>query len=347
MIIPAKSDELSAIVRQIVADPARYGIVAAQAAGVTPSEVLEALMAFRDWRWLSVDDIAWLGESWGPQEFDGGMFKVPPGAPALGAGTSKITAPLRLYVPADARGGSAVPPGSDLVRAYLVAEVALLVSAHRQESFEHASVAILELNEPGLVDRWVVAALAEGVVLLRPDRPMRLLSISEPDRLSMVERVVYDCRFQETLYRSDLFHQREAAKHLFSLGPKEDVEADLVQFLADPNRDVRANVAGALGVPAYGVQYVPGRPIAPREVRLEEPSVEPQTLRALLGQVREESDAAVIDWVICTLTAQSYAGKLAELVPLVKTTVTEILLRTKSDTTRQDCRLLLSMVAEQ
>lgn len=340
MIIAAKHVRLSELTSRILADPLGHGVDREPDGSVRPEALLEALLVFTEWNWLSLDDVIWLGPTLGERAFDGNHFRTVDENQLPVHERQSLVTPIALYIPSPVTQSAS----TTVTKAYRDPRTALLIAAHRQETFENASIVRLEIISRDVADSVVLTALDHGIVLVSDATAALETRIDDAESQHLVREVVFQCRFKEVLYRSDVFHQRAAAISLFGLRSQKDVEAALIPYLDEADADVRANVASALGVRGYGVKFVPGRPLPPREARLEDVSVEPDTLKALLARLGREESVAVVDAIVCTLTIQNYTGKLHRMVPDVRAAVTHLVEGSTSETLTHDGRIVLALL---
>jgi hypothetical protein len=334
----------------IFACPQRFGISADSSGAVLSMDLLESLLITPKWSLLNIDILTeTLGHSERYKIVDD---RVHPLFPVAAEEFRPEDTPLPDVVFFPARKGGAVPadptagePGPE--RFYKPFDVALVIAANRSESYEAARVLRLS-SGVARQHRIPLVPLGNGVVVAG-SIPKGLL---EPVAANLIRVTIpaleYRDKFAETLYLDDTYYQTQAARYLFNAKPQGEVEAELVAYLRDEDPDVVFNAISALSVPSYSVPFVPGRPLPPREERLEPVSVSPATLEAILARAADEHDLDILSAINCTLNAQNYLGKLRPLVPRVRKTVRKMIREVQtSEREVKVCKSILSLLPDE
>lgn len=134
------------------------------------------------------------------------------------------------------------------------------------------------------------------------------------DQDQILLQLRWEIRVNETLYMEYSDQSRIAAEDLFQLRTQAEVENILTEHLRSDIPEVRRNVAQALGLPCYQQGFLMGAPRPSRRRLLEPVSVQPETLKKMLNAVKRETDLEAAHWLVCSLGAQYYGGKLLRYV---------------------------------
>ena len=185
--------------------------------------------------------------------------------------------------------------------------------------------------QPTIVRIDASAASAAGMHVGKTPSLFYIVEQLRPDYCSVFsdaetafQEATLKVRLNETLYMEHSDQSRIAAEYLFRLKPQPEVEKALAVHLQHRIPAVRRNVAQALGVPSFRSGIDLTLPSPTIEILLEHVSVQPETLMKILGAVKEERDLEVLHWLLCTLSAQFYGGKLKPFVPEVEALTREL-----------------------
>jgi hypothetical protein len=350
MIIPTLIPPLLEEIAAVFAQPERYGLPASTLEGLALLEILEALLPSPQWEWLTADDLApALRKSDRFQLSEDRVVYTGPAswlsslrATMRAAMAKKVPSELILAFP-KSESGMPVSQHTPL-RLYAARETAMIVAGARSGTFEDVRLRLLRTKE-AMAGGTRVEPLGRGVFLCMGLGEAMLEEMPLDLAAPWMDELRYRLKLAETLFLDDPGPQADAARALFELRPQAVVENDLIQHLTRGDRFVSINVLTALGLPAYKVGFVPGEPLPPREERLEPATLRPETIRAILGMAHEERDAGVLSYVLCTLKAQTYTGKLRDVSLEVRDVVRrDVLPRVEDPSVINDAKELLGLL---
>lgn len=346
MLVPTKNKELLQDIEYIFANAKSFGVFPKADGSLTLSQILESLLVFDRWCWITKDDLEdTLSRSEHFRNSGGHVRYLSRVFPKLPQSKTKQL-PTELFSLATKEHISYVAQEATdnlTVRLYKSLRIALLVSASRQGSFENAVV--MRVDVASAVKHGVsFIPLDYGIVLSPELRQAFISEVHKSEITALTNILVYEIKFYETLFLDDVMQQADAACYLFQAKPQKVVENELSAYLTSSDRYVRINVLSALGLPAYSVPFVPGRPLLPREERIEPVSLSPETVRCILALIENENDFGVIEQVVCTLKAQNYEGKLRELSPAIRQSLRKIVPKLEEEQTLKDSKQLLKQL---
>lgn len=354
MLIPTLIPPLLAEVEGVIAHPERHGIATPAGGKLALLDVLEALLPSPQWEWLTADDLeSVLRQSERLRLQDDLVVTTQAQArgPSSGPAMERVVRELFLARPgtvlflARPGSGAAAPVSRETpVRLYAKQDVAMIVAGARSGTFEDVRMWGVRTSR-AVAEGARLEPLREGVFLGTGLEASMLEPMPVDLAAPWMDALRYRLKLAEALYLDDPGPQADASRALFQLRPQAVVEAELAAHLAREDRFVRINVLTALGLPAYTAGFVPGEPLPPREDRLEPVTLRPETVRAILTLARQERDAGVLSYVLCTLKAQTYTGRLRDVAPEVREVVRrDVLPRVDAPSVIQDAKELLGLL---
>ncbi|HHC24187.1 MAG TPA: hypothetical protein ENK58_02050 [Desulfobacterales bacterium] len=339
MIVSSKSKELVHSAEFIMRNPHLYGISFDTQEMTFIREVFESLLTSEQWFWINIYDLTRVLEE---NEFKMADIKVQCPKNLHKKIERGKRLPEKLFLPSDAISGNGP------VRLYEELKVALLISGHRRDDFERASVMQIDTNQ-AIARGLIFEPSGAGIVFARDmadDADIPLTFVKTENRI--LSELYIQIMFKESVYIEDHGHQSNACRYLYQHLPQEFVENELIRYLNDPDPDVRINVYASLGFPVYSVSIPPDKPMPPWDSLIEPVTLSCKTVGRLLKMMRQEKYPDVLDYAICTLKAQNYAGKLKNISQEVIRTVQEVASRIEGRQTIRDCENLLQrLTAEQ
>lgn len=342
-MVPSIRPALHALVGRVLRTPRRFGREP-DLAGMTTADLVEALIPFPDWEWLAIETllsglhnskefritgnrVQWVGSNQSTSEEEIDMETSPPAALFIGQESTAVE-------PRSAAGPFLL---------YRDQATALMVGAGRTGDYTEARVYRVQAtsNAPAL------AKLDNGALLATDLSQWSVHPFAvDLNSLWMMTIHLRQC-LPEVLYLDDPAQQKYAIKKLYLLKPAIEIEQLLTPHLTNPDPTVRCNVLHALGLPTYSVSFVPGEPLAPRAERLEPVVLQPATVRAILELARHEQDPGVASWIVCTLKAQSYDGRLRPLVDETRRVIRrDVMPRVVEEGVLSDARELLGHLSQ-
>jgi hypothetical protein len=353
VIIPTAIPPLLAEIESVLVHPEGYGLPVLANGGLALMDVLEALLPSPKWEWLTVDDlVSTVRRSERFQLVNDEVVILRPAggsssADSLSAATAATMAdktPVELFLALPVNNGAAVGSLGTPARLYVGQETAMLVAGARAGTFELVRLYHIHTRHAELGGTQL-RSLGRGVFLGTGLTQSMLEQVRVDLAAPWMDALRYRLKLAETLFLDDPGPQSDAARALFELRPQSVVEADLVPHLAGGDRFVRINVLTALGLPAYKVGFVPGTPFPPRQERLEPATLAPETVQAILAMAHEERDVGVLSYVLCTLKAQTYMGRLREVSPQIREVIRrDVLPRVEEPSVVDDAKELLGLL---
>lgn len=350
MIIPQQTQRIARAILTVFRHPAYFGIEPPDAQGTLGANVVhESVMASWEWRWLVITDIehavrrvadlAFVGERIVANRTDkrDSELAEPPLAEL----------PRTLYFPDLTSSERRMTSG--VVRALGRREHAIAIAAVRHGEVGGSEIHALETKALDQLGR-TVQPLAYDLLGVQAQTDDILpwatkIRVDEHDPATIA--LCYDLGLQEAFNLDDMGNLSDVGRHLYTLKPQPEVEADLLTRLEDPDPDVRVNVLTLLGMPAYKVGFVPGAELAPRDERLEPATLQPSTIEAVLRLARTEQHQGVLSNIVCTLKSQAYHGRLEVVRDRVREVVRwEIMPKLTEESTLKDCGILLADVTD-
>jgi len=342
MIVPSKAHELQRDTEHVFTHLELFGIAGGADDRLTSNQILESLLVFDKWCWLTVDDLEDVLARSEHFRLTNGTIEYVGDTPREVFKSDATLLPSKLYTP---KVLSPSAPDALSIRLYDRLRVALLIAGSREGSFENITVMFLDTTL-ALKQNMPLTPRAHGIVLSTPSSQKIMRAVPQAEITALLEPLLYEIKFYETLSLEDPVNQADAARYLFQTKPQEVVEAELIEHLHVGDRYIRMNILTALGVPAYSVGFRPGVSLPPKEERLEPVALSPGTVRSLLRWAASEGDLGVLDYLVCTLKVQNYQGKLREVAPEVRAYIRDILPRFEQEQTIKDCKELLRELPE-
>jgi hypothetical protein len=363
MIIKQQQNALLESLIQRFEDPEMFGVSLTDQ-GVLLTEILESLVAVNKWDWLSRDMI--VTTSYGTDLFELEDRYLRYMNSKTITGTSLIR-PSKNYSGdlyyADAREPTSGLSEQGFIEIFPDKLWAQMLNDRRIGSFSQFRH-FYTTFERAVIVGWALSGDLKSVdikltntEMFGPDTKFRAINDNillvqgvSSDSLNSMETIsnnqkVRDMQIhiwiKEVLYVEDPGLQSASAANLYEVFSQNEVEALLLPFLEDPDPDVRANVLTALGMPAYKVGFVPGAPLPPRGERLEPATIQPDTLRKLLDVLQKETNQHVLDHFVCTLSTQTFEGKLSPYIEEVRQILPALMTKLECEQTKNDCANIL------
>jgi len=335
MLISSKHEELTNSIEFILRNPHLYGIYVDSDNMLSIIEVFESLLTFQEWFWINRYDIETVLEN-------SKNFQVVEDRVKL----LEINEVLQLRV-------EIKPHLSEIFflplplstnknfKLYVDLRVAVLISGHRIEDFEQASIkqfSRAELETNGVI----IENLGTGIFTTHNIESNLGIFVSEEKINSLLSEFYIELMLYELLYIQDEGHQSNACRYLYNQLPQIEVEAKLLKYLNHPDPDVRGNVYLGFSFPVYSAKVYLEQPMPFWESLTEPFTLSSHTVCQILRMIKQEKNLYVLDNAIGTLKAQNYTGKLLGITKDVEKTLTKVLPYLKDKRTINECQRVLN-----
>lgn len=325
-------------VRQIYQRPVSFGLSYNIQQRIRTSQILESLLVFDQWCWITISDLTEVLEKSGSFQIVDRYVEALENIAPRETKNQQYSGGHQLFLP--------IGPEIDVpTRLYEHLRVALVVSASRAGSLDNPHVG--EIDTDRAVRAGITFVSGEQGIVIANDTPKRFATPVPPARIEpQLKELAFRVKLGESLFLEDPTNQADAARYLFQEYPREVVETELLKHLLDADRYVRMNALTALGLPAYSVGFVPGADLPAKQERLEPATLSVLAMEKLLTWADTERDPGVLDYLICTLKIQNYEGRLRAISPAVAVVVRKIVPRLKDEQTIKDSKELLHELLE-
>jgi len=338
MIVPSKYEEMLVEVNRIYELHQSFGLLLNTPRRLRVSQILESLLVFDKWCWITISDLTEVLEKSGSFQVLDPYVETIKNVVSQEMKSQRRLGARQIFLPA----GQAIDGPT---RLYEQLRVAFLVAASRGGSFANPRIA--EVDTIRATEAGITFVSGEhGIVTTTSPLEDFVVNVS-PQRIEPLSReLLFSVKLGESLFLEDTTNQEDAARYLFREYPRDVVETELLRNLADKDRYVRMNALTALGLPAYSVGFVPGADLPAKQVRLEPATLSVMAMQNLLDWAATEEDPGVLDYLICTLKTQNYEGRLRGISVAVAEVVRKIVPRLKDEQTIKDGKELLHELLE-
>ncbi len=306
-------------------------------------QLLESLIVFDKWCWLTRDDLEdTLRSSQFYHLLNNERVKYLPkinNKEETSAFQDHVTSKV-LFFPIISNAQQQSNTKSTCLKLYDKLSIALLIAGAYHESLHNISIGhvdVLRASQQGIVFK----TLSHGIVLVSQINEDFMIQQTYLKNAKIIADLLYEIKLAEIVFLEEEDARVDAARYLFNRESQEIIESKLVNYMKNEDKLVKINVLTALGLPAYSVGFIPGKSLPPKAERIEPVTLSPKTVDDILVITENEEDNEILDWVICTLKTQNYTGKLRDISLRVRDYIQITIPKLKSEQTIEDGKRLL------